>query len=287
MAVDNKAIVKKETVDVVAEKIRQFKESGELHLPDNYSAENAMKSAWLILQNTVDRDKKPALQVCTKDSIANALLDMVVQGLNPAKKQVYFIVYGNQLSCQRSYFGTMAVTKQVADAKDIYAQVVYAGDEFEYELVKGEKVVTKHVQKIENVASDKIVAAYCVVELSDGQKHTDIMTIGQIKKSWAKGKAGPAVQNDFSEEMAKRTVINRACKPIINSSNDSHLMLETFNRIDSASVEKSAVDEIAEHANSETIDIVAEPITEKQPSSEKLIETTVIEAEKPKQGPDF
>jgi recombination protein RecT len=37
------------------------------------------------------------LQACTRDSIANALLDMAVQGLNPAKKQGYFIAYGKQL----------------------------------------------------------------------------------------------------------------------------------------------------------------------------------------------
>src|SRR5690625_4382272 len=67
------ALVKKDTVDVVAERVRQFQERGEIHFPANYSPENAMKSAWLILQNTQDRNKKPALEVCTKDSIANSL----------------------------------------------------------------------------------------------------------------------------------------------------------------------------------------------------------------------
>jgi recombination protein RecT len=113
------AMVKKDTVDIVAAKVKQFQENGELHFPANYSPENAMKSAWLILQTIKDRNQKPALEVCTRDSVANALLDMVVQGLNPAKKQCYFIVYGNQLVCQRSYFGTMAVTKRVTGAKDI------------------------------------------------------------------------------------------------------------------------------------------------------------------------
>jgi len=102
------ALVKKDTVDIVAAKVREFQERGELDLPPNYSPENAMKSAWLILQNTFDKNKKPVLHACTKDSIANSLLDMIVQGLNPAKKQCYFIAYGNQLVCQRSYFGTMA-----------------------------------------------------------------------------------------------------------------------------------------------------------------------------------
>jgi recombination protein RecT len=123
------ALVKKDVVDVVAAKVREFQERGEIHFPANYSPENAMKAAWLILQSTFDRNKRPALEICTKDSIANALLDMVIQGLNPAKKQGYFIVYGNQLVFLRSYFGTMAVTKRVTGAKEINANVIYEGDE--------------------------------------------------------------------------------------------------------------------------------------------------------------
>ena len=119
------ALIKKDVVDVVGKKAQEFVSRGELHLPPNYSVENAMKSAWLILQNTVDKDKKPVLQNCTKDSIANALLDMAVQGLNPAKKQGYFIAYGRQLVFQRSYFGTMAVTKLEAGPKHIFAEDVY------------------------------------------------------------------------------------------------------------------------------------------------------------------
>src|SRR5690606_24795455 len=164
-------------VDVVANKVREFQERGELHLPANYSPENAMKSAWLILQSTVDRNQRPALEVCTRDSIANALLDMVVQGLNPMKKQGYFIVYGNQLVFQRSYFGTMAVTKRVTGAKDIFAQVVYEGDEFEFEITRGKKRVLKHVQTLQSISTGKIVAAYCTIIFPDDSEFTDIMTM--------------------------------------------------------------------------------------------------------------
>lgn len=276
---NDKAVVKRETVDAVAERVRVFTEKGELNLPANYSAENAMKSAWLMLQGMETRDKKPVLEACTKESIANSLLDMVVQGLNPAKKQVYFIPYGNQLSCQRSYFGAMAVTKSVSGAKEIYAQVVYKKDDFEFEIFRGSRRVTKHIQKLENINPAEIVAAYCVIEIDDNPDHniTDIMSIEQIKKSWTKGKMGSGTQNDFSEEMAKRTVINRACKPIINMSNDNHLLMETFERIDSASDEKTVVEEISEHANSETIDIVAEPVVEKKVVKTEVVKTVIAE----------
>ena len=268
----NLSLVKKDTVDIVSEKVRGFQESGELHLPANYSAENAMKSAWLLLQGLETRDKKPVLQECSKDSIANSLLDMVVQGLNPAKKQCYFIAYGKQLSCQRSYFGTMEVAKTVAGAKDVYAQVIYADDEFEYELHKGRKRILKHNQKLANVSSDKIVAAYCTIEFEDPEKNiTEIMTMDQIRSSWAKSKNGGAVQKEFPEEMAKRTVINRACKAVINSSNDSALLMDTIIRAEKDSSEVAVTAEIAENANIETIDIeVREAIPEPAPVRQEV-----------------
>ena len=51
------AIMKKDVVDVVERRIQDLIQKGELHLPEGYSAANAMKSAWLALQSTVDRDK--------------------------------------------------------------------------------------------------------------------------------------------------------------------------------------------------------------------------------------
>ncbi len=280
----NLALIKKDTVDVVAQKVREFQEKRELHLPANYSAENAMKSAWLTLQSTVDKDGKPALEVCTKDSIANALLEMVVQGLNPAKKQCYFIVYGKKLVCMRSYFGTMAVTKQVARAKDIYAQVIYKGDEFEYEIKGARKVVTKHVQKLENVANENVIAAYCVIEFDDGREpFSDIMTMDQIRKAWAKSKMNPNDKNSthmqFTEEMAKKTVINRTCKKYINSSDDNNLMIEYFNRSEETLVEEEVAQEIAENANSEVIDIEAEvtETTQEEPAPEPPTPTAVAD----------
>lgn len=277
----NLALVKKDTVDIVAQKIREFQERRELCLPPNYSPENAMKSAWLILQSTVDRDKRPALEVCTKDSIANSLLDMVVQGLNPAKKQGYFIVYGKQLVFQRSYFGTMAVTKQIDDTiQEIIAEVVYEGDVFKYRLNRGKKEITEHEQCLENISGKKIKAAYCMIIDIDGQvKKTEIMTWEEIKQAWKQSQMHPvddkgnvkvgSTHDKFTSEMCKKTVINKACKPIINSSSDSYLFRQSFNRADGVAAEAEVAREIAENANSETIDIEHTVVSETIESSDQ------------------
>ena len=116
---------KKTVVDLVADRVRVFQESGEINFPRGYSPENALKSAWLELQSIQTTDKKPVLTACTQSSIANCLLSMVVQGLNPNKKQCYFIAYGDQLTLQRSYFGAMTVAKNIdPNIADIYAEEI-------------------------------------------------------------------------------------------------------------------------------------------------------------------
>lgn len=257
----NLALMKRDTVDVVAARIRTLMQDRELHLPPDYSAENALKAAWLVLQETRDKTGQPVLAVCTKDSIANSLLDMVVQALTPAKKQCYFIAYGTTLVCQRSYFGDMALVKRILPNADIYFGVVYEGDEFEFELDRGRRVITKHSQKIENMQPDKIVAAYCVIEPGDGRPaHTEIMTWDQIKRSWRQSKTykeqgGDTPHHAFPDQMALRTVIRRACKTVINSSSDDYLLLHHMHRSDALAAEAEMDAEVAVNANREVIDV--------------------------------
>lgn len=91
-------VQEKNITDNVLNRINKMQTEGSLQIPDNYSPENALKSAYLKLLETKDKDNKPVLQTCTQESIANSLLEMVVQGLNPMKNQGYFIPYGNKLT---------------------------------------------------------------------------------------------------------------------------------------------------------------------------------------------
>lgn len=256
------AIVRKETVDIVAGRVREFIQNGELHLPPNYSPENALKAAWLILQETRDKNGKPVLETCTRESVANSLLDMVVQGLNPAKRQCWFIAYGNRLVCQRSYFGDMAVVKRVLPQAEIWFGVVYEGDEFEFKLERGRKIIVKHEQKLENVHPDKIKAAYCVIDPGNGgEPYTEIMTIEQIKRSWRQSQTyresgGNTPHHTFTDQMCIRTVVRRACKYVVNASSDDYLLLHHYHRAD----EQAAEAEAEAAANGAVIDV--EPVVD-------------------------
>lgn len=252
------AVLQKDITDEVIGKIAELKGEG-LVLPPNYSAENALKSAFFTLQGVEDKNHQPALQVCSRASIANALLNMVIQGLSPSKTQCYFIVYGNELQMSRSYFGTQAVIKRLSNIKDIYANVIYEGDELDYENRGGKDYLLKHKTKLEN--RDKpIIGAYAIVEKEDGDKPMTIMTKKEIDASWSQSKTSQSVHKKFPQEMAKRTVINRAAKAFINTSDDSDILVQSINDTTVNEYEDERIDhrnamdveaEIRENANQE------------------------------------
>ena len=153
---------------------------------------------------------------------------MVLQGLAVSKNQGYFIVYGNKLEFQRSYFGTVALAKRVGGIKqEPIANVIYEGDEFIYSIDPNTAriQIIKHEQKIENIDNTKIKAAYALTVRPDGTTQVTIMSMQQIRAAWQQGatKGNSPAHKNFAEEMAKKTVIGRACKMIINSSDDAWL----------------------------------------------------------------
>jgi recombination protein RecT len=259
--------VEKSVVDIVSEKVSEFLKSGQLDLPKNYSVDNALKSAYLTLNTVEDKEHKKVMEdgrltgVCTKASIANAVLDMVVQGLNPGKKQCYFIVYGKTLSCQRSYFGSMAVAEMVNPAiKDWGYDVVYEGDTFKFGIHNGKKAVIEHVQALENMDKLKIIAAYAMALDKDGNPiKTEIMTIEEIHQSWKMSKMKPiddqgnvnpnSTHGKFARDMALRTIINKVAKFIINASSDNALLLERINRAEELADTVAVQQEIEDKAN--------------------------------------
>ncbi len=282
LAIDNKFI------DGLSTQLTQKEQYG-LSFPPNYSVSNALNSAYLILQETLDRDKKCVLQSCTKQSIASSLMDMAVQGLNPMKKQCYFVAYGGKLSLMRSYQGTMAVAKR-AGAKKIVAEIIYDGDTFEYHIEDGIKVIDKHVQDFKNIDNSKIIGAYAIVTLED-YTYTEIMNIAQIEKAWSKGygyKKGQGVHGDFTDQMAKKTVISRACKNIINSSDDGYLQEAFDNTSDNEGADYVAEDvkhDIEENANSEEF-IEPEVVEGEVVETPKQEQKQAKKNESPKQAPD-
>ena len=240
------ATKKNEITEQVLQKVNSLQSVGELKIPNDYSPENALKSAYLILIEQKDRDNKPVLESCSKESIANTLFDMVIQGLSPMKKQCYFIPYSGKLTLSKSYAGTMAIAKRVAKLESITANVIYKKDEFVYQTdpVSGFKKLVSHQQKLENIDINEIVGAYAVIKFMDQTSFIEPMTMKQIQTSWMQGptKGTSPAHKNFPDEMCKKTAINRACKMIINSSSDSDMYNE-FDSPESPDLAKEKRDE--------------------------------------------
>lgn len=63
-----------------------------------------------------------------------------------------------------------------------------------------------------------MIGAYAIVTNDKGETDVEIMSMSQIKKSWAKSSSSQQlVHKEFPDQMAKRTVIKRAAKMLINS----------------------------------------------------------------------
>ncbi|MCE5023464.1 RecT family recombinase [Staphylococcus simulans] len=270
--VEEQLLAEKNVSDSVLNKVKVLEAKGNLELPKNYSPSNAMKQAWL----KISQDFK--LAKCTEASTANALLDMVTQGLNPAKDQCYFIPYGDKLVLQRSYHGNVMMLKRDAGAKDVVAQVIYEDDNFKQELDSvGRIKAIKHEQDFFNIDKNKIKGAYCTIVFDDDREnYIEIMTMDQIEQAWLQSsmiKDEAALKkskthNNFKEEMAKKTVINRAAKRYINTSSDEGLL--RFAQESEERQRKEVFDaEVEQNANKEEIDFEEAVYTEYQePSNE-------------------
>ena len=88
-------------------------------------------------------------------------------------------------------------------------------------------VVNNYKPKFEN--RDKpIVGAFAYILQDDGNRVWTVMTKKEIDASWSQAKTHN-VQQKFGQEMAQRTIINRAAKLYINSSNDNDLFVKAIN----------------------------------------------------------
>lgn len=215
--------------DVVFNTVTNYTESGELTLPANYSAGNALKGAMLILQQTKDRNGRPLAEVATKESIAQSLLEMVIQGLDPTANQAYFIIRGNQLTMMRSYFGSMKALRRLDSVADVWANVIYEGDVIEVGFENGREVVVKHETDFAN-RDYAIKGAYAVIKRTDGDLDYTIMTKKEIDTAWSQtSMKNNAVQQKYPQEMAKRTVLNRAAKTYINTDSENSELVKAYN----------------------------------------------------------
>lgn len=257
---------KREIIEKIQSRIAEMSEQGKIQMPANYSYQNALRSAFLILSETRGAGERLVLESCSMESVSNALLEMVVQGLNPVKKQCYFIPYGEKLTMRRSYLGTIAITKRIPGVVDVKAYAVYKNDTFrmEYDVAAGVFRVAEYVPDVTNRDTKDLIGAFAMILGKKDILHTEYMTMEQIRKSWERGqtKGKSSAHTDFPDQMAVRTVVNRACKLYASTSNDDDLIAEILNRREED--EALAIAQMEEQENATVLEVEAEEIVEEQ-----------------------
>lgn len=214
----NALAVKKNVGEDVISRVGELCNEG-FKMPADFSYVNAVKMSVLLLNDVKDKNGKPALAVCTQNSVAKALFKMCTKGLNAALNQGYFIVRGDQLTFQESYFGKILQVKRIFPDWEPAPHTIREGDEFEFTVnpKTGHRILVKHTQTLESMDKD-FVGAYVILPTADGEGDLYIMTKKQIATAWSKSSSTQHLTHkEFDEKMCCKTVVNSGCTTIINT----------------------------------------------------------------------
>lgn len=169
--------------------------------------------------------RTPLLLSCTPESIVRAVMQGAELGLTPgsALNQAYLVPFKNNKNGDWIWEAQLIISAQglcelayrSGLVSFVSVEVVYEGDEFEYELGLDPKL--RHVPADETIDPDKITHAYFVVGLKGDSKIFRVMTrkaIDRIKMRSPSMKgatpSGPWI-SDYAE-MAKKTVAKNGFK---------------------------------------------------------------------------
>lgn len=252
----NEVQIKTNVGDQVIARVNSLCEAG-FNMPKDYNFVNAIKMSVLKLQELKDKNGRSALEVCTPASIQSALFKMCCKGLNAALNQVYFIVRGDTLCDQESYFGKILMVKRINPDWNPVPVVIREGDVFEYAIdpKSGKKYIVKHEQKLENI-DNAFVGGY--LYLPDGELY--VMTKKQIMQAWAKSSSKEqATHKQFDEKMVQKTLVNSGCNIIINSTPEYQMGLDEETQMVNGKmpdIEDAEFEEFKEEAVKKTPELV-------------------------------
>lgn len=253
--------VKQNVGDQVIARVNSLCEAG-FNMPKDYNYVNAIKMSMLKLQDLKDKNGKSALEVCTPASIQTGLFLMCCKGLNAALNQIYFIVRGNQLCAQDSYFGKVLMVKRIYPNWNPVPVVIREGDVFDYGIdpSTGKKFIVKHEQKLENM-DNGFVGGY--MYLPDGELY--IMTKKQILTAWSKSSSREqTTHKQFDEKMVQKTLVNSGCNIVINATPEYQFAMDEETNIIENKLPDTEKYEEFEEVVDEVSDALPTPTEEKK-----------------------
>lgn len=167
--------------------------------------------------------KNEKLLRCTKASLYGSCMEAANDQLQPDGKEGVIIPYGEdddgrgRADIAKWIPMTPGIRKKVlASGKlaDLNVQVVYEGDEFDFQL--GDDPFIHHKPSMRGGRTRKVIAAYSIATFPDGTKSREVMNGDQIEdiRKKSKSKRGPWSDPVFYGEMARKTVTRLHAKQL-------------------------------------------------------------------------
>jgi len=157
----------------------------------------------------------PKLAQCDQASFFSAMLTLSQIGLEPDGRLAHLIPYGTTCQLIIDWKGLAQLAYRSGMVSTLHADVIHAGDLFEYDC--GE--IAKHVPHFLRVDSAKpksageVVGAYAIAKMKDGSKMAVVLSeeeIDGIRKRSKAASSGPWVTD--RNEMRKKTAFRRLSK---------------------------------------------------------------------------
>lgn len=188
----------------LAQLIQQLRPEIARALPRHLNPDRMARIATTCLRQT------PALARTTPESFLGALLTASQLGLEPGPTgEAYLVPYGNVCTFVPGYRGLIKLARNSGQLRDIWAEVVFANDEFSYSLGLHRDLV--HVPA--KGERGQPIYVYAAAELTDGGRPFVVMSVDEVEAIRARSKAGrngPWV-SDWNA-MARKTVVKQLAK---------------------------------------------------------------------------
>jgi len=151
----------------------------------------------------------PALLDADRRTLFASAMRASQMGLLPDGREGAIVTFGKVAQFMPMVAGIMKLVRNSGEISTWSVQSVYEHDSFDYELGDNERIVHKPALS----GRGKLIGAYSIVTMKDGEKSREFMSVEDIeaiRKRSRSGTSGPWV-SDFSE-MAKKTVVRRHSK---------------------------------------------------------------------------
>ncbi len=173
--------------------------------------------------------RSPLLQKCDPMSVVAAVVEAAACGLEPGGPTQHgdlLPVWNSKSSsyeCQfrPRYAGMVQLARNTGELADIYAEVVYTQDEFDFEMGLNRRLTHKRTLSAEPRSDRDIIATYAVAKLVNGEVNFVVLERWEIdkiracsesEKAKVKGKVIHTTWDDWFSEMCKKTATKRVCK---------------------------------------------------------------------------